>query len=226
MVPMFSKMMDTLSEDLDESPNIGIIIEKLKIACLEYVDDVSTFAIGYEQQILTLKAVNEFAVKHKLEWGADKCKVMEIGSKKGKKRDWQLGEKSIGSCDTYKYLGEEISKDGKSQKNIEDRSGKVRGAVRAIMTCAKSGIMKKIETQVLIRLNASVTLPTLLYNAETWMLTKAERNTIDKIAIWAWKHMLGLPTTTPSPAVIFATGSLYASVQVDVKQLLYLQKLL
>ena len=226
MVPMFSKMMDTLSEDLDESQNIGVIIENLKIACLEYVDDVSTFAVGREQQILTLKAVDEFAIKHKLEWGVDKCKVMEIGSKKGKKESWELGKKSIGSCDTYRYLGEEISKDGKSQKNIEERSGKVKGAVRAIMTCAKSGVMKRIETQVLLRLNASVTIPTLLYNAETWILTKVERNTIDKIAIWAWKQMLGLPTTTPSSAVIFATGSMYASIQVDTKQLLYLHKLL
>ena len=94
------------------------------------------------------------------------------------------------------------------------------------MTCAKSGVMRKIETQVLLRLNDSVTLPTLLYNAETWTLTKADRCAIDKIAIWAWKHMLGLPTTTPSPAVVFATGSLYASIQVDIKQLLYLQKLM
>ena len=38
--------------------------------------------------------------------------------------------------------------------------------------------------------------------------------------------MLGLPMTTPSPAVVFSTGSLYASIQVDVKQLLYLHKLL
>ena len=226
MVPMFSKMMDTLPEDLDESPNIGIIIENLKIACLEYVDDVSTFALGCEQQKRTLEAVNEFAIKHKLEWGVDKCKVMEIGSKKGKKVNWELGEKTIGSCDTYKYLGEEISKDGKSQKNIEDRTGKVKGAVRAIMSCAKSGVMKKIETQVLLRLNASVTIPTLLYNAETWILSKMERSSIDKIAIWAWKHMLGLPMTTPSPAIVFATGSVYASIQVDTKQLLYLHKLL
>ena len=40
------------------------------------------------------------------------------------------------------------------------------------------------------------------------------------------KHMFGLPTTTPTPAVIFATEAMYASVRVDVKRLLYLQKLL
>ena len=87
---------------------------------------------------------------------------MEIGSKKGKKVNWELGEKTIGSCDTYKYLGEEISKDGKSQKNIEDRTGKVKGAVRAIMSCAKSGVMKKIETQVLLRLNVSQYQPSYI----------------------------------------------------------------
>ena len=38
--------------------------------------------------------------------------------------------------------------------------------------------------------------------------------------------MLGLPTTTPTPAVIFATGMLYATIRVEMKQLLYLHQLL
>ena len=38
--------------------------------------------------------------------------------------------------------------------------------------------------------------------------------------------MLGLPPTTPNPAIGFATGSLYASIRVDQKQLIYLHPLL
>ena len=44
--------------------------------------------------------------------------------------------------------------------------------------------------------------------------------------LWALKHMFGLPTTTPTPAIIFATGTVYASLRVDMKRLLYLHKLL
>ena len=226
MVPMFSKMMDTLPEELVSQPDIGQKFGNSKLACLEYVDDATTFAIGVVQQEATLKAVNEFAVKRQLEWGTDKCQVMEIGAQKGKRKTWKLGGKQIENCDTYRYLGEEISRDGKCQKNLAERAKKVKAAVRGIMTCGKADVMKKIQTTVLLRLNATVTLPTLLFNSETWTLTKGDKAEVDKIAIRAWKQMLGLPMTTPSPAIIFATGTMYASLLAEMSQLVYLHKLL
>ena len=226
MVPMFSKMMDTLPEELASKPEIGVKFGNSTLAALAFVDGVGTFAVGHKQQETTLNVVNEFAIKRQLEWGTDKCKVMEIGVQKQMTTSWKLGEKTIGNCDSYRYLGEEISRDGKNQRNLAERVKKVKGAVRAIMTCAKSDVMRRIETSVLLRLNTTVTMPTLLSNSETWTLNKGERNEIDKIHVWAWKQMLGLPMTTPSPAVVFATGSIYGSIQVEIKQLIYLHKLL
>ena len=226
MVPMFAKMMDMLTNELTCDDSLGINVEGLQMSCMEYVDDVITFAIGYQQQQLTLNATNEFAVKRQLEWGEDKCKVMEIGKHKEKKNEWQLGKKSIGNCKCYKYLGEIISRDGKSTENLNERENKVKCTVQAIMTCGKSDIMKKIETAVLLKLHDSVTLPALLYGAETWLLTSDERKRVDKMELWAWKHMLNLPVTTPTPAVVFSTGALYASIRIDIRQLIYLKTLL
>ena len=79
---------------------------------------------------------------------------------------------------------------------------------------------------MVMRLHETVTLPAFLYNAETWDLNCGERKEVEKAEIWAWKHMLGLPTTTPNPAVVFATGSLYATIRIDQKRLLYLHQLL
>ena len=226
MVPMFAKMMDTLPEELENQSGMGIKFGQLKLCCLEYVDDVVTLAIGYDQQQQTLQAVSDFAIKRQLEWGVDKCKVMEIGTHKERRNSWKLGDKTIGNCEVYRYLGEEISRDGKNKRNLSDRFKRVKGTVRAIMTSAKTGIMKKIETKVLLKLHDSVVLPSFLYNAETWSLNGEERKEADKILLWVWKQMLGLPSTTPTPAVVFATGSLYASVQIELKQLLYLHRLL
>ena len=86
--------------------------------------------------------------------------------------------------------------------------------------------MKKIEINVLITLHESVTLPALLYNAETWPLNKTIKKEIDKIEIWAWKSMLGLPKTTPNAAVMVCSGALFASLRVQVKQLVYLHRIL
>ena len=80
MVPMFSKMMDKLPEELHQNDEFGILLGEQKIAGLAFVDDEVTLANGYSQQEKTLKVVNEFSVKHQLEWGESKCKVMEIGN--------------------------------------------------------------------------------------------------------------------------------------------------
>ena len=90
MVPMFAKMMDTLSEELVLRHDIGIMLAETQLCCLEYVDDVGTLAIGFDQQERTLEAVNGFAIKRQLEWGVDKCEVMEIGRKR-KENQSKLG---------------------------------------------------------------------------------------------------------------------------------------
>ena len=86
--------------------------------------------------------------------------------------------------------------------------------------------MKKIQVEALITLHNAVLIPTLTYNAETWPLNGKIKKEIDKIELWAWKSMLGLPKTTPTAAVMYATGALYASVRVQAKQLIYLHKIL
>ena len=126
MVPMFAKTMDTLVEDMGADGNLGIDLNGTKIDALLFMDDVLSFAEGYEQQKRTLKAVKEFGTKHQIEWGNDKCKVMEAGTHRVSKKEWELGEETIEKCETYKYLGEIISRDGKNEENLMARMKKVK----------------------------------------------------------------------------------------------------
>merc|ERR1739838_785176 len=125
-------------------------------------------------QELTLKAVNEFALRHQLEWGEDKCKVMEIGSHKEERTDWKLGNKTITTCKTYKYLGEIISRDGTNTENLGERLNKIKRTVREIISCGRSKVMKKIESGVYLKLHEAVTIPTLLSASETWTISSKE----------------------------------------------------
>ena len=226
MVPMFSKMMDKLPEEMHENKDLGIQMEKMRVACLAYVDDEATLAIGYEQQEKTLKVVNDFAIKHQLEWGVEKCQVMEIGTHKEKRSKWSLGDKTIEICKKYKYLGETITRDGKEEENLEEKSKKVKATVREIISCGRSDIMKKIETKVLLQLHETITIPSLLSSTETWTLNKEIAKKINMIELWALKKMFGLPPTTPSVAVIHSTGTLYAEIRVRKKQLIFLHRLM
>ena len=226
MVPMFAKTMDTLAEDMQEDQSLGILIRNHRLASLLFMDDALTFSEGSEQQIRALDAVCEFGKKHQIEWGEAKCNVMEVGTHKVTTKEWKLGEKTIKSCESYKYLGVMISRNGKNDENIDLRIKKAKAAVRAINSCAKNGIMKRIEMDYFIKLHEAVTIPTLLYDAETWPFNATTMACMDRFEVWAWKSMIGLPKTTPTVAVMFCCGSLYPSIRIKMKQLLYLHKVL
>ena len=175
IVPLFAKMMDNLVEDMECNPDLGVQFSDVIIRALLYVDDAITIAEGYDQQELTLNEASEFAVKHKFSWGPKKCRTMEIGSHKEERSSWKLGDHEISKCDSYKYLGDYITRDGKNAENLKERGEKAKAVVRTIITCCKSEIMAKIGVTTMIRLHEAETIPTLLYNAETWTLTATEK---------------------------------------------------
>ena len=86
--------------------------------------------------------------------------------------------------------------------------------------------MKRIGTKIALELHEVVTIPTLLYNSETWTINKTEKDSINRAEIQAMKRVLGLPSTTPSAGIVVSTGILFASVRIVTKQLICLQKLL
>ena len=48
---------------------------------------------------------------------------MKIG-KKTQETSWKLGDMNIGTCDSYTYLGDVITPDGKNTDNIKSRKRK------------------------------------------------------------------------------------------------------
>ena len=223
---LFAKMMDVMAEEAEKDMKMSVTFEDTQITLLEWVDDVTTFAIGDEQQKYTLGKVNEFAVKHKLKWGREKCKVMEVGNGKYHQRSWNLGNLEIDSCTEYKYLGDWIERNGSNKKNMEEREVKVMASTRKIMAMCATDVIRKIQLKALIRLHETCTIPMLLANCETWVLNKGEREKFQKIELWALKKLLNVPITTPTPAIWFVTGFLMTPILIDRRQLLYLKTLL
>merc|ERR1711990_821714 len=99
-----------------------------------------------------LQQVNEFAIKHKMEWGADKCKVLEIGRHKNPKKQWSLGEKTIDGEKEYKYLGDVITRNGTNTRNLDERRQRVLKTMRAVKSCSNDEVMKEIQNEAILRL--------------------------------------------------------------------------
>ena len=218
---LFAKMMDVLAEEMEEDEDLGCKVGDFDIGCLLWVDDVVTFAEGAVQQENTLEKIDDFAVKHKLEWGASKCKVMEVGNKKVKRKVWKLGPKEIEAADSYRYLGDIISQSGNNNENLEERINKMKTITRRISSCGNTEIMKRIEVGTVIRLHEIMTEPAVLLNCETWMLNKSERLKLDRMELWAYKKLLGLPKTTPTAGIMVTLGCLFTSIKVDRRQMMY-----
>ena len=225
---LFAKQMDTLSEKFisGEIDGAVTISEDLSIGCLEWVDDVLTMTQSIEKAQKILNEVDDFAKANKIQWGLDKCKMMQIGKKANAPEEWKLGDKFIGNTTSYKYLGDVVTSDGKNSKNILSRENKVYALVRKINTTASSDIMRGIETSVILDLYHVYIIPCLLNNAESWMLSKKEEDQLDIIGIRAVKRLFSLPYTSPNASIIYSFGLLYISQVVDQIQFKYLYRLL
>ena len=81
---MFAKMMDMLAEEIQPTNEGYKLNDKLTIPVLLWVDDVVSCVDNTDDQNNMLKTIADFAVKHKLKWGADKCNVMLANTRKNK----------------------------------------------------------------------------------------------------------------------------------------------
>ena len=226
IVTLFSRLMDELSYEMQENRNVGITIDSKEINDLLYVDDALTLAEGKAQQEETLKCINEFAIKHKIKWGPSKCKVLEIGKHTNIETKWKLGDENIEGADSYKYLGDHISRKGTNNETIGERIGKMKVATREVISYGTRSAMRKLKSKMLIELHEAISIPSLLYNSESWTLSITNLLELEKIEVWALKRILNLPPKTPTAAVRFETGTLFVEFRIDQRKLTYLHKVL
>ena len=99
---------------------------------------------------------------------------MRVGHHIEKPKEWQLGDLIIHETDSYKYLGDTLTADGKNKRNIEQRKNRVTATTVSINSIASTEVLRRIETAVLLELHEKVNIPALLTNAESWALNKGE----------------------------------------------------
>ncbi len=190
---MFGELMDILAEEINESGEGFKLTPDLTIGILLWVDDVVSCVDGAEDQEAILQKIDTFAKNHKLEWGQEKSKIMQVGKHEKNENIWKVGEMEIAKCTTYTYLGDVITQDGKNTENIENRKNKLRNTTASINSIAASEILSTIETPVILELHEKVNVAKLLTNAESWNLLKGEQNALDKIEIQSIKNLFDLP---------------------------------
>ena len=133
---------------------------------------------------------------------------------------------SLDETDSYKYLGDVVTNDGKNLKNLEARKNKAFATTCSINSIAGTNILRKIETKVILELHEKVILSALLTNAEAWTLLKSEKDEVERIEIQTLKMLFDLPIHTPTPAIIYTFGTLFTNLRIEKKRLIYLHRLI
>ena len=223
---MFAKLMDTLAEELLPTNEGFKLSDQLTIAILLWVDDVVSCVDGMQNQENILKRIHDFALRHKIRWGRDKCNVMRVGRHEDETKEWKIGDMPILETTSYKYLGDLLTNDGKNMKNIEMRKSKAKATTASINCIAANEVLRMVESNVLLELHEKVTLAGLLTNAESWSLSRGEKTELERSEIQALKYLFDLPSHTPTPALIYTLGTLYTNHRVDLKRFVYLHRIL
>ena len=78
-----------------------------------------------------------------------------------KTNNWKIGDMPINETESYKYLGDIVTADGKNTKNLETRREKAIATTISIKTITSNEIFTEIGASTLINLHETTNLTPL-----------------------------------------------------------------
>ena len=186
---LFNVFINDIGDSFSETdvPNL----HSFNISHLLYADDLlllSTTAEGLQSNI---NKVQEFCKQWGLSINIDKTKIM-IFSKNGKATgdhfQFTVGHSTLEYVNSYKYLGVEISANGRfllAEKNLSLK------ASRALFSIKQSIFDSSIKPSAVLRIFDSLVKPIALYGSEIWVGYKAcfEKKSLDEMFDTSFKSL-------------------------------------
>ncbi|EZA50301.1 hypothetical protein X777_11287 [Ooceraea biroi] len=81
---------------------------------------------------LIIKEFREYIREKRLEMNREKTKIVRFGKRRAKRRTWKWGEGEVEEVEEIKYLGYVFRRNGRQERQIEDRIRKARGVMRNV----------------------------------------------------------------------------------------------
>ena len=114
---LFSVLLNDLVNMFD-GVGIGIDVGKQLINCLLFADDIALIAETEEELQRLLDVASAFAIKWNLSFNFNKSKVLVVGKRVNRSKQWKLGSDLIEEVNEYKYLGVYFSRSLKFNYHI------------------------------------------------------------------------------------------------------------
>ena len=194
---LFNIFMDGVMKEVRErSREIGASLwdcergTEWMVEWLMFADD--TVLIGDSEEKLQ-ELVNEFervCKRRKLTVNVNKSKVMRVGKDREEiGLNVSMNDIRMEEVESYRYLGVDISADGRMVEEVSHRIGEARKVSGALQKLWKK---RHIAQQAKIGMYEGIVEPSLMYGCEAWVLNVRERRKVESVESDSLRRICGV----------------------------------
>lgn len=179
-------MENALGEHYGSVSCAGISLTKLRFG-----DDVGLLEESEEGLREVTRRLEEASKSQRMEINKEKSKVMVVGKKEDTKNqlvDVMVDGIRLDQVKVFTYLGSRIEENGKSEKEIRIRIGRVTSALAKLDNICRAMNSQMNNKLLLIRV---VIVATLLYHCESWTITRRDGQRLRAFEMKLYRRMSG-----------------------------------
>ena len=156
---------------------------------LRYADDTVLMAESETELQKLVDTVKKGSLEYGLEMNTKKTKTMVVrrNIKDGTKISIKVDGVTLEQVESYQYLGQLITEDGRCETEIRRRIGIARTNFLKMKDVL---VTKSLSLLTRKKILHCYIMSTLMYAAETWVISKADWNRLEAFELWALRKML------------------------------------
>ena len=218
-------VLNNCSLDRFSKESFGYNFGSVGIKQLEFVDDIANPSSSSRQTaVLSNKLLEDIQHEKRVSFSAEKCELLKINSIGN--GGLLLNGEDIKSVREVRYLGDVFSDKGDNSELYKDRHDKVKGTITELFALSKGIKFGIKQTESLLLLYKTVFLLRLIYNCEAWSgLTTKDLKTLKSSQLSYLRRILEVSKGVPTAALYLELGVLPISFEIELKQLLYLKRI-
>ena len=171
----------------------GLKIGGHNINNIRYADDTVLTADSEEKLQELLNKVVEESKNKGLELNSKKTESMIITRKTSiPKCEIKIEENTIKQANSFKYLGTQITSDGRNHQEIKSRIAQAKASFQQMKS-----IMTNIKISIVVRKRLLETFieTVLLYGCEAWTIDERMKSSLEATEMWFLRRMMRIPWT-------------------------------
>ena len=218
-------VLNNCSLDRFSKESFGYNFGSVGIKPLEFVDDIANPSSSRQTAVLSNKLLENIQHEKRVNFSDEKCELLKINSICND--GLLLNAEVIKSVRKVRYLGDVFSDKGDNSELCKDRHDKIKGTITELFALSKSIKFGTKQIESLLLLYKTMFLPRLIYNCEAWSgLTTKNLKTLKSSQLHYLRKILEVSKGVPSAALYLELGVLPISFEIELKQLLYLKRIL